>query len=145
MNEVIATIHINAPRERVFATITDPRKTFLTGNPVTQMDVGSRRTSGVGTVYRWSFTLPLGLRFAFNEVVTEWVEPERLAYRAVSGWEMEAVNVLSPEGGGTRATFTLRYRLAGLWWWLLPKWLVRLGCRRALSNVRRLVMDGGAR
>jgi hypothetical protein len=36
-------------------------------------------------VYRWGFELLLRLTFRFDEVVTEWVEPERFAYRAISG------------------------------------------------------------
>jgi uncharacterized protein YndB with AHSA1/START domain len=71
-------------------------------------------------------------------VVTEWVEPERFAYRAVSGWEMEAVNALAPEDGGTRIAFTLRYRLPDVWGGLIPRPLVRL----AFANLRRRVEPG---
>ncbi len=142
MKEVTAVAHINSPRARVFSSVVDPRKSFLTNNPVTQMEVAGEQTAGVGTIYRWTFTLPLGLIFRFDEVVTEWIEPERLAYRAVSGWEMEALAVLIPDNGGTQETFTLRYRAPGLWNWLIPRWLVRLGIQRALANIQKAVAKG---
>ncbi len=142
MAAVVVTTFVNAPRERVFAAVTDPRKPFLTSNSITRMETASEQTAGVGTIYRWTFALPFGLHFKFDEVVTEWIEPERLAYRAVSGWEMEALAVFTPEDGGTRETFTLCFRAPGLWNWLIPKWLVRLGIRRALANIQKRVTKG---
>lgn len=41
------------------------------------------------------------------------------------------------EDGGTRETFTLRYRAPGIWKWLTPGWLVWLGVGRTLANIRR--------
>ena len=141
MKEVTVTVHVGAPPEVVFSAIADPRKPFLTSNPFTSMTVVGERTAGVGTMHRWTFKLPLGLTFRFDEVVTEWVEPERFAYWAVSGWEMEVVNTLAPENGDTRITFTLRYRLPGIWGWLVPRPLVRLGLRLAFANLRRRVEE----
>ncbi len=80
-----------------------------------------------------------GLRFHFDEVVTEWIEPERLAVRALSSWDMEAVGVLSSERGGTRLTYTVRYRPSGKWGWLIPGWLVWLGSQHMLAEIRRTV------
>lgn len=142
MKEVTVVAHINSPCVRVFSSIVDPRKSFLTNNPVTQMEVAGEQTAGTGTIYRWMFTLPLGLTFKFDEVVTEWIEPERLAYCAISGWEMEALAVLMPDNGGTQETFTLRYRTPGFWNWLMPRWLVRLGIQRALANIQKVVAKG---
>jgi uncharacterized membrane protein len=81
---------------------------------------------------------PLGLTFRFDEVVTEWAPNERIAYRAISGWEMEAGPVLTPERGGTRFDFTLRYRLPGLWK-LTPRWFMEWGCRKGLENLRKMI------
>ncbi len=136
VQEVAVSIRIAAPAATIFTAIGDPRKPFLTSNPLTAMTVTSERTRGVGTVYHWTFMLPLGLRFQFDEVVTAWVENERFAYRAVSGWQMEAVTQLTPESGGTCVHFTLRYRLSGVWKWVIPHWLAQLGCRWALTNLR---------
>lgn len=139
MREVTITAHVDAPPETVFAAIADPRKPFLTSNPFTTMAIGGERAMGVATVYRWTFKLPFSPTFQFDEVVTEWLEPEKFAYRAVTGWKMEAVNALAPEDGSTRITFSLRYRLPTSWGWLLPRPLVRLGLRLVFANLRKCV------
>lgn len=71
-------------------------------------------------------------------MVAEWVENERIAYRALSGWEMKAEAALRPERGGTRFQFTLRYRLPVLWK-LTPHWLMELGCRQGLTNLKKMI------
>ncbi|HBY97012.1 MAG: SRPBCC family protein [Ardenticatenaceae bacterium] len=135
MQEVEVVIHIDAPPEAVWAYMAD--LPFLRTLPFTTMEVVGK-PAGVGTVYRWVFNLLLGLTFRFDEVVTEWVPHERIAYRAISGWEMEAGPVLTPENGGTRFHFTLRYRLPGLWR-LTPRWLMKWGCRQGLANLRKMI------
>jgi uncharacterized protein YndB with AHSA1/START domain len=139
VQEVAVSVHIAAPAATIFAAIGDPRKPFLTSNPFTAMTVIGEQKAGVGTVYRWTFTLPLGLTFQFDEVVTAWIENERFAYQAVSGWEMEAITQLTPEPGGTCVDFTLRYRLSGVWKWVIPCWLAQLGCHWALTNLRNRI------
>lgn len=135
MEKIETTIHIDAPPETVWAYMSD--LPFLRALPFTTMEVIGKLVS-VGTKYRWTFAFPLGLTFRFDEVVTEWVENERIAYRAISGWEMEAGPVLTPEQNGTRFHFTLRYRLPGLWK-LTPRWLMELGCRQGLENLRKMI------
>lgn len=142
MKEITVTAYIKAPCEQVFSYVVDPRKSFLTSNSVTRMEVVGEKTAGVGTIYRWTFTLPFGLTFKFDEVVTEWIEPRGLAYRAVSGWQMEASAALTPDHEGTQETFTLRYHALGLWNWLIPGWLVRLGIRRVLANIQKAMTVG---
>ena len=51
---------------------------------------------------------------------------------------MDAGPVLTPERGGTRFHFTLRYRFPGLWK-LTPRWLMQLGCRQGLENLRKMI------
>ena len=135
MQQVKVAIHIDAPPESVWAHMSD--LPFLAALPFTTME-GIGRPVGVGTQYRWTFALPFGLIFRFDEVVTEWVENERMAYRAISGWEMEAGPVLTPEQNATRFHFTLRYRFPGLWK-LTPRLLMRLGCRQGLENLRKMI------
>ena len=135
MQQVEVAFHIDAPPEAVWPYMAD--LPFLRTLPFTTMEVKGKPV-GVGTVYRWAFNLPLGLTFRFDETVTEWVENERIAYRAVSGWEMEAGPVLTPERGGTRFHFTLSYRFPGLWK-LTPHWLMELGCRQGLENLRKMI------
>lgn len=144
MKEVRVTAHISAPPSRVFAWVVDPRKPFLTSNPVTSMSITGSQTRGVGTIYQWKFRLPFGLCFRFEEIVTEWVEPERLAYRALSGWDMEALAMFQPDGAGTRETFTLKYRAPAIWSWVLPRWLIALGIRHALVNIQEAATRGAS-
>ncbi len=134
---------IAASPERVFATIADARKPFLTSNPFTRMELGSAQAEGVGTIYRWTFRLPFGFSFPvgltvrFEEVVTAWEPARQVGYEATSGWQMRARGKLVPTAFGTRAVFTLGYRLPRPWSWLMPHWLEVLGCHRALANLKR--------
>ncbi len=135
MQQVEVMVHIDAPPEVVWPYMDD--LPFLRALPFTTLEVIGEPVN-VGTKYRWTFALPLGLTFRLDEVVTEWVENERIAYRAISGWAMEAGPVLTPERGGTRFRFTLRYRLPGLWK-LTPHWLMELGCRQGLKNLKKMI------
>lgn len=128
---VAVSVTLDASLEAVWPEMSEMR--FLATMPFTTMTI-ARAPGGVGTTYRWTFALPLGPRFEFGEVVTEWVERERIAYRATSGWEMEASAVLVPIARGTRVDFTLRYRAPGLWS-LVPVSLVRAACGRALARL----------
>jgi len=108
MHAVSDTLLINAMPTAVFEAVANPNKPFLTINLFTHLEVVGSQRSGKGTIYRWRFTLPLGIRFQFDEVVIEWIEPERFCYRAISGWEMEATSQITPENNQTRITFHLR-------------------------------------
>lgn len=135
MQRVEASIHIDAPPDAVWAYMSD--LPFIAAFPFTTMEVTGRPV-GVGTQYRWTFALPLGLIFRFDELVMEWAPNERIAYRAISGWEMEAGATLAPESGGTRFHFILRYRLPGLWK-LAPRGFMQWGCRQGLENLRKMI------
>jgi hypothetical protein len=137
--EETLTTHFDAAPATVFRISTDPRKRFLTANPIARMSVVGPQTAGVGTIYRWTFSLPFGPTFRFDEMIVDWIEDRRVAYRAISGWTMEASSALEPEDGGTRYTFAVRGRFPGVWRWLIAGWMVRLGCQRAMTNLRRLV------
>jgi uncharacterized protein YndB with AHSA1/START domain len=145
MKTVVVTTLIDAQPRQVFAAIADPHKPFLTSNPFTHLEIAGDKLAGVGTVYRWIFTMPLGLLFQFDEVVTEWVEHERFSYRAISGWSMEATNQLTPQNDRTCITFSLRYVLPGIGKWLIPRWLVRLGIQRSIANLKRNLEQSGGK
>lgn len=132
-----SSIFVDAPPSVVCKTISDPAKPFATGSPFVDMTTGDDRTRRAGTVYRWTFDVPFGESLSLEAVVTEWEENARFAYRATSGWPMEAVNTLEPEGDGTRRTSTFRYRLPDPWRWLLPRRAVVFGVRHILRTIRR--------
>lgn len=135
LETVTATVRLQATPDEVWSYMSDlPFTAALPGYSLTIVG----RPVGVGTVYRSAFALPLGLGFQFEEVVTEWVEPERIAYRTTAGWDMEFWAALVPEADATRLTVTLRYRAAGVWA-LVPPRLVRLGCEYALGDLARRI------
>lgn len=135
MKQVEAVIHIDTLPETVWDYMAD--LPFVRALPFTTMEVIGEPVD-VGTVNRLTFALPFGVTFRFDEVVTEWVENERIAYRAISGWEMEAEAVLKPEDGATCFRFILHYRFPGLWK-LTPHWLMELGCRQALKSLKKMI------
>lgn len=137
LRRVQARVEIAARPQQVFAIIVDPCKPFITSNPFVRMELGSDQMAGVGTIYRWSYGLPRGPRLGFEEVVTEWEEGRKMAYRAISGWDMHATGELAPTAGGTAYTFTLEYRPPRPWDFLIPHWLETLIIRGVLTNVKR--------
>jgi uncharacterized protein YndB with AHSA1/START domain len=138
LRRVQACTGIAATPRQVWAAITEPRKAFLTSNPIARMELGSGQNAGVGTIYRWSFGLPFGgPRLAFDEIVTEWEAERRIAYRATTGWEMRTIGELHPIPSGTRDVFTIEYRLPWPWNLLVPRWLEVLGVRLALASLKR--------
>ncbi len=146
---MVRSLWVDAIPEKLFSAVADPRKPFLTENPIVAMEVVGEQTEGVGTTYRWSFSLPFGLHFGFDEVVTAWEPGHRFAYKAVTGWDMVAETRMEPETGGTRVTFTMDCRLP-LPFSLLPQWVVNFGADLALSSLakrvqgrRKVGKDGG--
>ncbi|MBI4491632.1 MAG: SRPBCC family protein [Chloroflexi bacterium] len=139
MRQVQYQADFAARPERVFAAVTDPRKPFLTSNPMMHMELGSPQNRGVGTIYRWSFTLPLWPMLRFDEAVTEWEEGRRIAYRAISGWEMRAKGEFLSAPTGTHYVFTLEYRLPWPWNRLIPGWLEALALQQVVANLRQQV------
>lgn len=135
MKQVEVVIHIDAPRGAVWAYMAD--LPFVRALPFTTMEAIGEPVN-VGTVNRLTFALPFSVNFRFDEVVTEWVENERIAYRAISGWAMEAEAVLKPEDGGTCFPFTLHYQFPDLWN-LTPHWLMELSCRQGLKNLKKMI------
>lgn len=131
MEQVEVTIHVDGSPEVVWPYMAD--LPFIRALPFTTMEVVGKPVN-VGTINRLTFTMPLGLTFRFDEEVTEWVEGERIAYRAISGWEMEAWAVLCQEDSGTRFQFILHYQLRGLWK-LTPRWFMPPGLREGTEQL----------
>ena len=134
-NRVEVEIYVDAPPEAVWSQMAElPFLSTLPLLTVSMSVVG--RPVGVGTIYKWSFRLPFGPTFRFDELVTEWVTAEQIGYRALSGWAMEFHAALAAEGSGTRFRIQLLYSLP-FPWRLVPPGLIRLGCRQGLEILRR--------
>lgn len=70
----------------------------------------TQQRTGVGVKTRWAY-LWKGRTFEWEDVTTEWVEGRRVAWRTVSGWDMEDSFTLEPLGGDTRVIYDMRYSL----------------------------------
>ncbi len=70
---------------------------------------------GVGTKTRWQYRFR-GRDYIWDDVVTEWIEERKIAWKATSGITLEDYFELLPEN----STTTLRYHM----WYKAPYWLV---------------------
>jgi len=110
MATVKRTIIINAPVEKVFNYIAEPRNEpeYLPGS-VEVTDV-TRTEEGVGSHYRWVYKI-LGIRFHGETTVTEFVPNERIVTESKGGILSTWTHTFQPEDGGTKATLTVDYTI----------------------------------
>lgn len=95
----------------------------------------SEQRSGVGTKTRWLYAYK-GKPFAWDDVVTEWEPEKRVAWKAISGWEMQDSFTLQPENDGTLLVYDMDYRLPyGPLGWLYGKLILEPRMARHLSGV----------
>ena len=110
MATVKRTIIINAPVEKVFNYIAEPRNEpeYLPGS-VEVTDV-TRTEEGVGSHYRWVYKI-LGIRFHGETTVTEFVPNERIVTESKGGILSTWTHTFQPEDGGTKSTLTVDYTI----------------------------------
>lgn len=110
--EIVTTRVVNAPRERVFETWTDPRHVAQWWGPdgftntIQEMDV---RPGGV-----WRFVMrgPDGVDYKNTSVFVEVVKPERLVYSHVSGPTFRMTVTFDKQGGKTKVTMRMLFEAA---------------------------------
>lgn len=141
MTRLTAGIWIDAPPASAFRVVEEPPGLLLPADGPRLLLLGPDR--GPGARYRWEFQR-LGINFHADCQVTEYRPGERLAFRGTSGWSMEAQVDLTPEAGGTRLLFQMRYRFDAPARWLLPGGLIRLGVWHALREVKAMTEQGAA-
>ncbi len=109
------SIHIEAPVEKVFDYIKDPRNT-LEGfpEPFEIKDV-KLTEEGVGTYYTWASKTP-GLRYEGFDVYTEFIPNQRITDRSSSGLGGDFTLSFEPEGSGTKLTMEVRHHS----FWRIP-------------------------
>jgi uncharacterized membrane protein len=77
-----------------------------------------------------------GRRFAWDDLVTEWVPERRIVWKATSGWKMEDSFTLQKEEDRTRLVYDMNYHLPyGPLGWLYGKLILEPRMRQHLSNV----------
>lgn len=114
MARVGASILIDAPREAVFRRMVqhDRCSDWLVFVP--RASYATEQTRGVGTVARHEGEM-LGRRMEWVGEVVDWVDDERVVWRATSGqperMKMTAFNSVTPEGKKARYGLEIRYEM----------------------------------
>jgi uncharacterized membrane protein len=134
---------INAPREEVWAFITNPDNytTFFSG--ITRWDVEGRKKRGCGARYRMLMHVGSAEVGGVVEVV-EWEDPGDMAWTSVLGVDQRGRWRLREHGPNrTSVMFRLSYHApGGLLGWLsdqLSAPMVRGNIQHALQNLKRQI------
>jgi uncharacterized membrane protein len=134
---------INAPREEVWAFITNPDNytTFFSG--ITRWDVEGRKKRGCGARYRMLMHVGSAEVGGVVEVV-EWEDPGDMAWTSVLGVDQRGRWRLREHGPNrTMVMFRLSYHApGGLLGWLsdqLSAPMVRSNIQHALQNLKRQI------
>jgi uncharacterized membrane protein len=132
---------VNAPRDEVWAYITDPANytSFFSG--ITRWDVEGRKRRGCGARYRMLMRVGSAEVGGLVEVV-EFEEPGDMAWTSVMGLDQRGRWRLRDRGANrTSVMFRMSYHApGGLLGWLsdqLSAPVVRNNVRHALENIKR--------
>lgn len=136
-------IVVNAPREAVWQTITDPANytSFFAG--ITRWEVDGRKKRGVGARYRMLMQVGSAEVGGLVEIV-EFEEPGDMAWTSVMGVDQRGRWRLREHGPTrTSVTFRLSYHApGGLLGWLsdqLSAPMVRSNIQQTLQNLKRQI------
>lgn len=134
---------INAPREVVWAYITDPANYTLFFSGITRWEVEGRKKRGPGARYRMLMHVGSAEVGGLVEVV-EWDEPGDMAWTSVMGVDQRGRWRLREHGPNrTSVMFRLSYHApGGLLGWLsdqLSAPMVRNNIRHTLENLKRQI------
>lgn len=141
---VARAMHVPAPIELVWATISDPERALDFMHGITRWEVAGDQRQGLGARYRMLFRIGSAEVGGLVEVV-EWAPPCELAWTSVTGIDQRGRwRLREASGGRTRVEFRLAYGVAGsgLWGWLAERVAapaVGEHARRSLEQLRRLV------
>ena len=131
------SIHIEAPVEKVFDIVKDPR--YVPEGVTMHFDVTDVKLTdeGVGTYYRWVTKTPV-LRIEGFDVYTEFVPNQRITDRSSSGLPGDWTFSFEPEGSGMQLTAEVHHRS----FWRIPplrelvEWVQSTMTERLLSAVK---------
>ena len=98
-----SSIYIEAPVQRVFDFVKDPRKAWAASNAGDLVDV-TMTEQGLGSYYSWVWNLPGGLRWEGFQVYTEFVPNQRITDRSSKPFIGTWTTTFASEGSGTRLT-----------------------------------------
>ena len=108
MATVGRSITINAPVEKVFAYIADPRNELETVPSIT--DIRDIIGQGVGQRYSWTYKM-MGISLKGESEVIEYVPNERYVTRSTGGIISTWTWTVKPEGDGTQLNLVVEYTI----------------------------------
>ncbi len=112
----MATIHksidIDAPAERVFAMLTDPRRLPEYAPGLISVENIRQTEQHIGDSFRATYSV-LGLHFPMTFTATEYEQPTKLTTRFEGGMKGTWTWLLEPRGTSTHLTTTMEYEMAG--------------------------------
>jgi uncharacterized membrane protein len=141
---VTERIHISAPAQAIWSTISDPEQylDFMSG--VTRWEVASEQPVGLGARYRMLMRVGSAEIGGLIEIV-EFDAPNDLAWTSVTGLDQRGRwRLRNASAGLTRVELRLAYGVAGsgVSGWIaehLAAPMVRAHLRRSLRKLKRLV------
>ena len=112
----MATIHkaidIDAPAERVFEMLTDPKRILEYAPGVISVEDIRQTEQHLGDSFRATYSV-LGVHFPMTFTATEYEQPTRLTTRFEGGMKGTWSWLLEPRGTSTHLTTSMEYEMAG--------------------------------
>ncbi len=112
----MATIHksidIDAPVEKVFELLNDPKRVPEYAPGVTSVEDVRQSEQHIGDSFRATYAV-LGLHFPMTFTVTEYEQPTKLSTRFEGGMKGTWIWLLEPRGTSTHLTTQMEYEMAG--------------------------------
>ncbi len=127
------SIHIEAPVEKVFDCVKDPR--YVPEGFAVPFEVKDVKLTdeGVGTYYSWATKTP-GLRFEGFDVYTEFIPGQRITDRSSWGLPGDWTFSFEPEGSGMKLTAEIHHRS----FWRIPPLMQLVELVQSLMTERLL-------
>jgi uncharacterized membrane protein len=108
MPKISKSINVNAPVEKVFDYLSDPKND--TEWMVSLMEVSDVTGSGTGMRYRWTYKMA-GIPFEGETEITEHVPNERLVTQSKGGIPNTIAFSFAPHEGGTKLDIEIDYSI----------------------------------
>lgn len=108
MAKVERSFKINAPVEKVFSYVTDPRNELEYIPSIT--DIRDITGQGVGQRFGWTYKM-MGIPLKGEDEVTEYVPNQRYVQKSTGGIVSTWTWTFQPEAGGTRLSLVVEYTI----------------------------------
>lgn len=142
MTKIIKSIEIDALPKKVWTLIVQHLK--YPDHPADEEGMApikavrgkaiSKKRAGVGVTTRWTYEFK-GKTYTWDDIVTEWVDNKRIAWKSTSTWQMEDSFDLEPTEKGTRLIYTMDYKLPyGFLEWIYGKLRLQKPMEKTLEN-----------